>query len=105
MSMQEVKAFVHRSRVADIVEALSSAGFRRLSIVDAQGLLPALDRKEQHYSVEIGQKVITEAKLEVVCEDDLRTAEAVALIREHAKTGQADAGWILVCDIRSSFEI
>lgn len=105
MSMQEVKAFVHRSRVADIVEALSSAGFRRLSIVDAQGLLRALDTKEQHYSVDIGQKVITEVKLEVLCEDDLRSAEAVALIREHAKTGQPDAGWILVSDIRSSFEI
>jgi nitrogen regulatory protein P-II 1 len=55
MRMQEIKAFVHRNRVADVVNALSSAGFRRLSIIDVQGLLRALDSKEQQYSVEIGQ--------------------------------------------------
>jgi len=105
MSMQEIKAFVHRNRIADVVEALSSAGFSRLSIIDVQGLLRALDSKEQRYSVEIGQKVVTEVKLEVVCEDELRTAEAVGLIREHAKTGQPDAGWIYVSDVSSSFEV
>lgn len=105
MSMQEVKAFVHRNRIADVVEALSSAGFKRLSIIDVQGLLHALDSKEQQYSVEIGQKVVTEVKLEVVCEGETRTAEAVALIREHAKTGQPDAGWVYVSDIHSSFQV
>ena len=105
MSMQEVKAFVHRNRIADVVEALSSAGFSRLTIIDVQGLLRALDSKEQQYSVEIGQKVVTEVKLEVVCEDEPKTAQAVGLIREHAKTGQPDAGWIYVSDIQSTFEI
>ena len=105
MSMQEIKAFVHRNRIADVVDALSSAGFRHLSIIDVQGLLRALDSKEQQYSVEIGQKVVTEVKLEVICENESRTTEAISLIRENAKTGQPDAGWIYVSDIRSSFEI
>ena len=105
MSMQEVKAFVHRNRIADVVKALSSAGFKRLSRIDVQGLLLALDSKEQQYSVEVGQKVVTEVKLEVVCEGETRTAEAVALIREHAKTGQPDAGWVYVSDIHSSFQV
>lgn len=105
MNMREIKAFVHRNRIADVVDALSSAGFRRLSIIDVQGLLRALDSKEQQYSVEIGQKVVTEVKLEVVCEDESRTTEAISLIRKNARTGQAEAGWIYVSDIRSSFEI
>ena len=105
MSMQEIKAFVHRNRIADVVGALSSAGFKRLSIIDVQGLLRALDSKEQQYSVEIGQKVVTEVKLEVVCETESRTTEAISLIREHAVTGQPEAGWIYVSDIRSSIEI
>ena len=105
MSMQEIKAFVHRNRIADVVGALSSAGFRRLSIIDVQGLLRALDSKEQQYSVEIGQKVVTEVKLEVVCETESRTTEAISLILEHAVTGQPEAGWIYVSDIRSSIEI
>jgi nitrogen regulatory protein P-II 1 len=105
MNKKEVKAYVHRNRIADVVSALSSSGFRNLSVIDVQGLLRALDSKEQQYSVAIGQKVITEMKLELVCESDARTAEAVSLIREHAKTGQPDAGWIYISNIQSSIEI
>lgn len=105
MNMQEVKAFVHRNRIADVVDALSSAGFNRLSIIDVQGLLRALDSKEQQFSIEIGRKVVTEVKLEAICENASRAAEAISLIREHAKTGQPDAGWIYVSEIISTFEI
>ena len=105
MNIREIKAFIHRNRIADVVAALSSAGFRNLSVIDVQGLLHALDRKEQQYSVEIGQKVITEVKLELVCENESRTAEAVSLIREHAVTGQPDAGWIYISNIQSRTKI
>jgi len=105
MNMREVKAYIHRNRIADVVSALSSAGFRNLSVIDVQGLLRALDRKEQQYSVEIGQKVITEVKLELVCENESKTAEAVSLIREYAKTGQPEAGWIYISEIKASIEI
>lgn len=105
MNMREVKAFVHRNRIADVVSALSSAGYRNLSVIDVHGLLRALDSKEQQYSIEIGQKVITEVKLELVCENESRTAEAVSLIREHAKTGQPNAGWIYISEIQAAVEI
>jgi len=105
MSMKEVKAFIHRNRVADVVSALNTAGFRNITVVDVQGILKALSNKEQNYSVDIGQKVITEVKLELVCDDDKRTAEAVTAIRENAKTGQASAGWIFISEIVSSIEI
>lgn len=105
MNIREIKAYIHRNRIADVVSALSSAGFRNLSVIDVQGLLHALDSKEQQYSVEIGQKVITEVKLELVCENESRTAEAVSLIREHAKTGQPEAGWIYISEIQASIEI
>jgi len=105
MNLREVKAFVHRNRIADVVNALYNAGFRKLTVIDVQGLLKALDTKEQKYSVEIGQRVVTEVKLELVCEDENRTAEAIALIREHAKTGQPDAGWIHVIELQASIAI
>ena len=70
-----------------------------------QGLLRALDSKEQQYSVEIGQKVVTQVKLELVCENESRTAEAVSIIREHAKTGQPEAGWIYISEVQTSIEI
>ena len=105
MKMSEIKAFVHRNRIADVVSALSSAGFRNLTVIDVQGLLRALDNKEQQYSVEIGQKVIAEVKLELVCDNESSTAEAISLIREHGRTGKPDAGWIYISEIQACIEI
>tara|TARA_Y100001933_G_scaffold196066_1_gene196518 strand:+ start:3150 stop:3473 length:324 start_codon:yes stop_codon:yes gene_type:complete len=105
MKKDEIKAYVHRNRVADVVNALINAGFKNLTVIDVQGMLQALDGKEQHYSVEIGQKVVTEVKLELVCDNQTQTAEAVAIIREQAKTGQSSAGWIYVSEIQSAIEI
>ena len=44
--------------------------------------------------------MITEAKLELICEDE-RVGEAVALIKENGRTGQAISGWVYVLDIGS----
>lgn len=103
--IREVKAFVHRNRIADVVDALYREGYRDLTVIDVQGMLKALDTKEQRYSVEIGRKVITEVKLELVCAGEERTAKAVSLIREHARTGQPHAGWIYVTGLVERVEI
>ena len=102
--MKEIKAFIHRNRITDVIHALKQAGFRNLSIVDVKGMLRALDNKEKNYSVELGSAVITEMKLELVCEIS-RVDEAIQLIQQHARTGQADAGWIYVIDIGQAIRI
>ncbi len=56
MYAKEVKAFIHRNRVADVVTALNSAGFHNITVVDVQGMLKAINSHEQSYSVEIRQK-------------------------------------------------
>src|SRR3546814_19739013 len=58
--MKQIKAFVHRNRAADLVHELEAAGFRRLSVFDVKGLLWALSAREQQYSVEFGDQVISE---------------------------------------------
>ncbi len=102
--MKEIKAFIHRNRIADVVHALKAVGFRNLSVIDVKGMLRALDPQEQRYSIEIGEKVITEVKLELVCAA-ARVADAVALIRENGRTGQPQAGWIYVSDIEAAYPI
>ena len=47
--MKEVKAFIHRGRVVDVIHALEDGGFRYLSVSDVTGLLPALNGQEQVY--------------------------------------------------------
>src|SRR3990172_5725076 len=105
MNAREIKAFIHRNRIADVVNELYKAGFQNLPVIDVHGLLKALDSKEQRYSVEIGQKVITEVKLELVCESEIATTQAIAIIREHGRTGQAHAGWIYLRDLTARVEI
>ncbi|HHJ16119.1 MAG TPA: P-II family nitrogen regulator [Gammaproteobacteria bacterium] len=106
--MKEIKAFIHRNRVADVLHALKNnnfcAGHCHLSINDVAGSLQALDNSEQTYSIELGEHTITEIKLELICED-ARATEAVALIRDNARTGQPLAGWIYMTPIAEAIPI
>jgi nitrogen regulatory protein P-II 1 len=91
--MKEVKAFIHHGRVVDVIHALEEAGFRYLSVSDVKGLLTALSAQEQIYSMELGERMTKQIKLEVFCDDDL-VERAVQLIRLHGRTGQNVAGWV-----------
>ncbi len=103
--MKEIKAFIHRNRAADVIRALKGAGFTSLSLIDVKGMLAALDTREREYSIELGEETITELKLELVCEDENRAAEAVHLIQENARTGQPEAGWIYISEIQAALPI
>ena len=102
--MKQIKAFMHRNRIADVVRALKGKGYNSLSIVDVKGMLEALDNKEIDYSIELGVETITQIKLELIC-DDHCIEEAVEIIRKKARTGQSNAGWIYVFDVKQSFPI
>jgi nitrogen regulatory protein P-II 1 len=45
--MKEVKAFIHRGRVVDVIHALEEAGFRYLSVSDVKGLLTRSVRRNR----------------------------------------------------------
>jgi len=91
--------------LADVVAALKGKGYNGLSIVNVKGMLmQALDAKEQDYSIELGVETITEVKMELICEDHC-IEEAVKIIREKARTGQNNAGWVYVMDIQQSYPI
>ena len=109
--MKEIKAYVHRSRVAQVIEAVQStqawrsrqgdAGQHNLTVYGVHGFLAPVDEAERHYSMDLGQEVVHEFKLELHCEDG-DVAELTAAIRAAARTGQARAGWIVVVDIGSA---
>ncbi len=105
--MKEIKAYVHRSRVADVIAALKDSpvwggvtGDRRhnLAMYVVKGSLLPLDTNEQHYSMELGDEVVNEYKLELLC-DDAEVAALVDVLCAAARTGQAVAGWITVSDL------
>lgn len=65
--MKEVKACVHRSRVADVIAALKDspvwgsqrAGRRHnLAMYVVKGSIQLLDSSEQHYSMDLGDEAM-----------------------------------------------
>jgi len=105
--MKEIKAYVHRSRVAGVIQALKESGLcdfggqsggRNVTVYEVKGSLEPLDDDEQHYSVDLAEAVIHEYKLELICEDALAD-RLVEVIRKTARTGQDNAGWICVVDL------
>ncbi len=102
--MKQVKAFVHRNRVSDLIHELEAAGFRHLSLFDVKGLLRALSTREQQYSVEFGDQVIIEVQMELFCEDG-DVARAVEIFRRVGRTGRAEAGWVYVSAVEEAFAI
>ena len=105
--MKEIKVYVHRNRIADVIAAINQSGMldglampgvRNINATSVQSLLKPVDRAEQRYSVELGEAVIDEVRLELLCEDD-QVKALVALIDRTARTGQRIAGWICVHDV------
>ncbi len=102
--MKQIKAFVHRNRVSDLIHALGAAGFQRLSLFDVKGLLRALSAREQEYSVEFGDQVINEVQMELFCKSE-EVAQAVEIFRRVGRTGRTEAGWVYVSSVDQAFPI
>lgn len=111
--MKEIKAYVHKTRIADVIAALKASpawggerGDRRHNVAAyiVKGSLLPLGSDERHYSMDLGDEVVNEYKLELLCEDGEVDALVDALIAA-ARTGQAVAGWITVSDLSRAVPI
>jgi len=105
--MKEVKAYVHRNRVAEVLQALKASGLcrfdgrsggRNITVYEVKGSLAPVGSDEEHYSLELAEAVVHEFKLELICEDALAD-RIVEIIRTAAQTGQETAGWVCVVDL------
>ena len=111
--MKEIKAFIHKQRIGAVVEALKQASvsadgqpgsMRNINVASIQSLLPAIDSREQRYSLDLGEPVIQEYKLELLCEDG-EAAALAQIISIAARTGQEEAGWVYVTSIETAMQI
>lgn len=111
--MKEIKAYVHSSRVAGVIAALKNSSAwggertgqrHNLAVYVVKGSIMPLDSGEQHYAMDLGDEVVNEYKLELLCEDG-EVDEIVAAIQASALTGQAVAGWITVTELVQAIAI
>ncbi|NUZ09078.1 P-II family nitrogen regulator [Piscinibacter koreensis] len=111
--MKEIKAYVHASRVADVISAIKDCaawgadrrGHRHnLAVYVVRGSLLASDSGEMHYSMDLGDEMINEYKIELICED----GEVDDIVRDlvaAGRTGQDVAGWVTVSDLTTAVPI
>ena len=110
--MKEIKAFIHKNRIAAVIEALQSAdvaaghipGLRNINAVVVQSLLKPVDSREQRYAMDLAAPVIEEYKLELLCQDN-EAARLLQVIAATARTGQAEAGWVYVIEVGHAIQI
>ncbi len=111
--VKEIKAYVHRSRVADVIAAVKAtsawgsalkARGHNLAVYMVKGSLLPLADEDRHYSIDLGDEVVNEYKLELLC-DDAEVDELVDAIRSAALTGQAQAGWITVTELARAISV
>lgn len=110
--MKEIKAYIHRNRIAEVISALKSSaawnapgsGEHNLTAYMVKGALVPLDEGERHYSLDLGDEVINEFKLELHCPDE-HVDELVKIIVAAGRTGQANSGWIYIVDIVNAIPI
>ncbi len=96
--MKEIKAYIHVNRAADVIRALKKNGYSSLMMTEVKGSFEALRMQEQEYSTELGAKVITEIKLELVCQNN-QVEEVVDIIKTNADTGRNRSGAIYVSEV------
>lgn len=105
--MKEIKAYVHRSRIADVIAAVQGTSAwttgrgsdsHNLAVYLVKGSLLPVDATELRYSLELGEEMVNEYKVELLCGDS-EVDELVAALVEAGRTGQAVGGWITVSPI------
>lgn len=110
--MKEIKAYVHRNRIAAVISALKASdawsaaesGDHNLTVYMVKGSLLPLEGGERRYSLDLGDAVINEYKLELHC-SNAHVADLVHVIHAAARTGQPSSGWIYVADIVDAIAI
>lgn len=96
--MKEIKAYVRRFIVEDVIRALRKAGAHRLAAIDVEGLADELVGEEKEISSELGSTYSPMVKLEIIC-DKKDVDRLVKEIRKVANTGRKGDGIIAVSSL------
>jgi len=102
--MKEIKAYLRRSRMDEVVHALRAIGVTSMSIISVEGIGALADPEESELSIDYVTAYSHVAKLELVCrEADMR--RIVGVIQKLARTGDPGDGIIFVSTIDDAIKI
>ena len=102
--MKLIKAYIRTNMIDKVISALEAGGFTDMTVIDVKAIRRGIDPKALEYSVELAERYMNVAKLEIVLKD-----ECVELARETilktAKTGRKGDGFVYVSPVDEAVHI
>jgi len=111
--MKEIKAYVPQDRVADVIAALKESrvwggergdAAHNLAVYLVRAVVPSADRQDRHYSVDLGDEVVNEYKIELIC-PEAEADQLVQIITTAAHVNSGSGGWITVAELDRALRI
>lgn len=102
--MKLIKAYIRTNMIDKVVDALEASGFTDMTIVDVKAIRRGIDPAQLDYSIEIAQRYMNVAKLEIVLNDE-DEARAKEIIMKSARTGRKGDGFIYTSPVDGAIHI
>ena len=102
--MKLIKAYIRTNMIDKVIHALEENGFTEMTVIDVRAIRRGVDTTDIGYSVELAERYMNVAKLEMVLNDD-QTEDAKAIILEAARTGRPGDGLIFVSSVEEAIHI
>jgi nitrogen regulatory protein P-II 1 len=102
--MKLVKAYIRTNMVDKVIHALEAGGFTDMILIDVRAIRAGIDPKDLEYSVELAERYMSVAKLEIVLEDE-HVELAKETILKTARTGRKGDGLVYVSPVDETIHI
>lgn len=103
--MKEIKAFIRSNKADKVIEAMKNLDVADITLIDVIGMGKHLaDPNQAKYSIEVINKYVDLAKIEIVCNAD-DVDQIVQTLRDIAYTGMKGDGMIYVSPVEFAVKI
>ena len=102
--MKLIKAYIRTNMIDKVINALEAGGFTDMTLIDVQAIRGGIDPKDLEYSVELADRYMSVAKLEIVLEDE-HVDLAKETILKTARTGKRGDGLVYISPVDEAIHI
>jgi len=102
--MKLIKAYIRTNMIDKVIQALEAGGFTDLTVIDVRAIRGGIAPKDLEYSVELAERYMNVAKLEIVLQDE-QVDLAKATIVKTARTGRKGDGLVYVSPVDEAIHI
>ena len=102
--MKLIKAYIRTNMIDKVIHALEAGEFTDMTLIDVKAIRIGIDPKDLEFSVEIAERYMNVAKLEIVLEDE-HVELAKKTILKTARTGRKGDGLVYVSPVDEAIHI